>query len=54
MAHNLTTKKEATLEFENKILKKVCTPIFNSELNVWQKIKMAELRGITYVYNVKN
>jgi len=35
------------LVFENKILKKICGPVFDSELNVWRKRKNIELKEIT-------
>lgn len=37
------------LVFENKILRKIFGPVFNSELNIWLRKTNIELREITEV-----
>lgn len=43
----LQLEKKVISTFENNVLRKVCSPVFNSELNVWCKRTKAELREIT-------
>jgi len=48
MAHYSTTGKKL-LVFENKILRKICGPVFDIKLNIWRKRKNIELRELTKV-----
>jgi len=44
-----TTIQKKLLVFENKILRKICGLVFDSELNRWRRRKNTELREITEV-----
>lgn len=53
MTHYYTSRKKL-LVFENKILRKICGPVFDSELNRWRRRKNTELREITEVSLLKS
>jgi len=52
MAYYFTTSKLQLLkllDFKNKILKEICSTIFDIELNIWRRKKTTELIEITKV-----
>jgi len=53
---NCSATGKKLLVFENKILRKICGPVVDIELNIWRRRKNTELREITKIplLNVKD